>query len=169
MTDVSGQSAHVWDPFNGTRSMASILESYGITDWDEIADTISHMSDDARVFMGRRTIVTLPPDAFPARPEHDLDADLIADELDNCLDDYNPGQSDGDGDGIGNACDADYDNDGRVGFSDIVPIIRSWKSRAGDPNFNPAVDCDDNGRIGIVDFSFWRDRLGEAPGPAAGQ
>lgn len=35
----------------------------------------------------------------------DSDGDGVADEVDNCPEDYNPGQDDGDTDGVGNLCD----------------------------------------------------------------
>jgi hypothetical protein len=42
----------------------------------------------------------------------DTDNDGITDDIDNCPDDYNPGQGDVDNDGIGDACDACTDVDG---------------------------------------------------------
>jgi hypothetical protein len=42
----------------------------------------------------------------------DSDEDMIADEDDNCLESYNPDQTDTDGDGMGDACDDDDDGDG---------------------------------------------------------
>ena len=45
----------------------------------------------------------------------DTDGDGIADELDNCLNKSNPAQIDTNSDGYGNACDADYNNDGVIG------------------------------------------------------
>jgi Thrombospondin type 3 repeat len=35
----------------------------------------------------------------------DMDGDLVADDIDNCIDSYNPSQSDTDNDGVGNTCD----------------------------------------------------------------
>jgi hypothetical protein len=42
----------------------------------------------------------------------DADGDGVADTLDNCPQDPNPGQQDTDGDGEGDACDNDIDGDG---------------------------------------------------------
>jgi len=42
----------------------------------------------------------------------DTDGDGVADALDNCPQDPNPGQADTDGDGVGDACDNDIDGDG---------------------------------------------------------
>jgi hypothetical protein len=54
----------------------------------------------------------------------DTDGDGKPDSLDNCPDDYNPGQRDDDGDGVGNKCDdgstppTDTDNDGVIDADD---------------------------------------------------
>jgi len=42
----------------------------------------------------------------------DTDGDGVADAVDNCPQDPNPGQTDTDGDGAGDACDSDIDGDG---------------------------------------------------------
>jgi parallel beta-helix repeat protein len=44
-------------------------------------------------------------DFLPLLPVTDSDGDGVPDKLDNCPDDYNPGQEDSDGDGVGDACD----------------------------------------------------------------
>jgi hypothetical protein len=45
--------------------------------------------------------------------------DGVGPEIDNCTEACNPIQDDTDADDCGNLCDADYDQDGRTGFSDF--------------------------------------------------
>ena len=47
----------------------------------------------------------------------DSDGDGVDDAADNCIEDPNASQVDADGDGCGNACDADFSQDGTVGGS----------------------------------------------------
>ena len=53
----------------------------------------------------------------------DCDADGENNGTDNCLLDYNPGQSDLDNDGEGDTCDADDDNDSVDDINDNCPIV----------------------------------------------
>jgi len=56
----------------------------------------------------------------------DLDGDTICDNVDNCPEDYNPGQQDCDGDEIADACDnntTDPDGDGVDALCDNCPIV----------------------------------------------
>jgi hypothetical protein len=63
----------------------------------------------------------------------DTDGDGVADTLDNCPQDPNPGQTDTDGDGAGDACDNDIDGDGLDNATEL--------SLATDP-MNPDSDGD---------------------------
>ena len=58
----------------------------------------------------------------------DMDYDGACDDVDNCLDHYNPTQVDTDKDGVGNSCDNDRDNDGY----DADVDCNDW-----DPEVNP--------------------------------
>jgi hypothetical protein len=51
----------------------------------------------------------------------DNDGDGVPISLDNCPDDFNPGQVDMDGDSVGNVCDGDIDGDGTANDSDACP------------------------------------------------
>ena len=74
-------------------------------------------------------------------PLFDADADGIPDQYDNCIlvpngtnDNIDPyecqiSQYDGDGDGYGNACDADIDNDGVVGGTEWLFVVRESLER----------------------------------------
>jgi hypothetical protein len=52
----------------------------------------------------------------------DIDADDIPPSDDNCVDDWNPSQSDYDSDGDGDVCDDDDDNDTIPDVADICPL-----------------------------------------------
>ena len=60
-------------------------------------------------------------DAFPydATETMDTDADLVGDNADNCVTDFNPSQSNVDGDAYGDFCDDDIDGDG---LSNVVEL-----------------------------------------------
>ena len=62
------------------------------------------------------------------KPAPDTDGDSVPDYLDNCVDDYNPGQANADGDDFGDICDVcpndpddDADGDGLCGDIDNCP------------------------------------------------
>ena len=92
-------------------------------------------------------------------PDADLDLDGVVNALDNCLVVANSDQRDGDHDGIGNACDADFNNDGIVGRRDLAALVRALgtSDRVKDLNGNGVVDKND---LWILLKLF-----GRAPGP----
>jgi hypothetical protein len=103
----------------------------------------------------------------------DTDLDGIADSADNCTlapngPDLGTGscnnQEDGDVDGYGNPCDADLDNDGAAGLSDLVIINAQQKAVSTDPRWD--VDCD--GAAGLSDLVIVNaaQKAIEIPGPS---
>ncbi len=100
------------------------------------------------------------------REEPDLDSDGVTDAEDNCLVVANQTQLDSDMDGYGNACDADYNNDGGVGSLDFMRIRQAYGTTAGSPGWDPQLDADGNGSIGSVEFSLVRGSFGYPPGPS---
>ncbi|MDJ0866729.1 MAG: thrombospondin type 3 repeat-containing protein [Myxococcota bacterium] len=102
-----------------------------------------------------------------AAPALDFDEDGTGDERDNCIEVANRDQVDTDGDGWGNACDADFDQDGWVGISDFVVLREQFGRSDADPEFDPAADADSDGVVGIRDFNAFRAQFGGPPGPSA--
>lgn len=96
----------------------------------------------------------------------DVDGDGVLDVNDNCLTTPNASQTDSNFDGFGNACDADYWNDGLVDDVDFEILANAFGSSSGSPNFNPDVDFNDDGIIGASDFAFLSSQTGGPPGPS---
>ena len=95
------------------------------------------------------------------------DGDAISDAADNCLTVFNDDQLDSDEDGYGNACDADYDNDGVVTEEDLAIFQESFGLSEGEDGFNPGADLDGDGVVGAMDFSIFAGYRGGEPGPSA--
>lgn len=89
----------------------------------------------------------------------DADADGVTDALDNCTNQANVTQIDADRDGFGNACDADFDQNGIVNFSDLSRLKASFLTADGLP------DLDANGIVNFGDLARFKARFLEPPGP----
>jgi len=96
----------------------------------------------------------------------DNDGDGLADRDDNCFETPNPGQCDTDLDGYGNACDADYNDDLTVGISDFSWYRDHFELIPGDPDFDPDLDSNCDGVIGVPDFNLLRATFGKSVGPS---
>lgn len=96
----------------------------------------------------------------------DLDADGVDDAVDNCTAAPNSDQFDADQDGFGNACDADYDNDGVVTESDFAILTSAFGLVAGEDDFVAAADHDGDGVIAGSDIGFYHGRAGLPVGPS---
>jgi hypothetical protein len=100
------------------------------------------------------------------REEPDADSDGVTDAEDSCLFVANQTQLDSDQDGYGNACDADYNNDGVVGTSDFSTLRNAFGSTQGSGNWDPQLDANGDGVIGTADFTLLRAAFGIPPGPS---
>jgi hypothetical protein len=99
-------------------------------------------------------------------PVPDGDGDGIPDSQDNCLEIANPDQADANGEGFGDACDADYNDDGGVGGSDVAALAAAFGKQPGQPGWNAEMDHNGNGVVDGSDVSFGSSRFGTAPGPS---
>jgi hypothetical protein len=101
-----------------------------------------------------------------ALEEPDQDGDLVPDDEDNCLVVANADQLDTNGDGYGNACDADYDDDGTVGTSDFLALGAAFGTTSGQPGYDADIDVDGDGVIGASEFLLFGSGFGTPPGPS---
>ena len=125
---------------------------------------------------------TYCPDDPCVCPDADCEGDGISHELDNCQDVGNPAQDDTDQDDCGNICDADYDQDGVVGFSDFLEFAQNFgcPNRPAPPNppcpcigaecevymhVDPIITIPTRS-VGFVDFLRLAAQFGRIPGPS---
>ncbi|MFK8032202.1 MAG: VWA domain-containing protein [Gammaproteobacteria bacterium] len=104
---------------------------------------------------------TFLPDVTLSLLVVDSDGDGVSDDLDNCIDVENPGQTDTNGDGYGNQCDADINNDCVINFLDVVQIQDLFFSDDADADFN--VD----GTVNFIDYFVMTSSFLASPGPSA--
>lgn len=117
---------------------------------------------------------TQPPDLPDAadvfRMCEDTDGDGACDGNDNCTEVANVNQVDADGDGYGNACDADFNQDGIFGLPDwptFFVCIGQQVPGSGTPDDPDCSESDFNGDgvVGVPDYALLPP-FGTAPGPS---
>ena len=93
-------------------------------------------------------------------PIVDTDEDGFDDTIDNCIDTPNPDQRDSNADGFGNLCDADFDGNGFVNFSDLAFFRSVFASDNAD------ADLNGDGTVNFLDLARFKSRFGRPPGPS---
>lgn len=101
----------------------------------------------------------------------DADGDGVPDTLDLCIEEADPDQQDADGDDFGNACDADFNQDGFVGGPDFAVLLHCFNSTTGSqgPADDPACEESDmnaDGFVGGPDFDLFLRGFNGPPGPS---
>ena len=84
----------------------------------------------------------------------DNDSDMVGNFSDNCIDVYNPDQTDSDGDGIGDACDyvcGDANFDGIANVADVVYIINNIFRSGPEPYLAEAVEVNADAAYNLGD------------------
>jgi hypothetical protein len=89
-----------------------------------------------------------------AGPQGDFDSDGVWDHLDNCSEAVNSDQDDTDADDCGNLCDADYSQDGVVGFADFGQFAPAFNF-AGNPLQQHSETVDPLRVVGFADFGYF--------------
>lgn len=91
----------------------------------------------------------------------DTDGDTVGDTLDNCREAYNPLQEDSDADGYGNRCDADFDQNCMVDFTDLLFMKARFLATGNLPE-----DMTGDGVINFEDLALLKAAFAAPPGPS---
>ena len=100
-------------------------------------------------------------DIFP-----DTDGDGITDNADNCTLHANVNQRDSNRDGIGNACDADFNDDGATNSADLMQFKQNFGRPVANSDFKRSLDLNSDDVIDRSDYRLLKKLYGKAPGPS---
>lgn len=100
-------------------------------------------------------------DTYSVTTASDVDSDGIIDSLDNCTNIANADQLDTDGDLYGNACDADFNNDGIVNSLDTGSFKADFFTTG-----NVETDLNSDNIVNSLDLGLYKQRFTFAPGPS---
>lgn len=89
----------------------------------------------------------------------DGDGDGVSDPDDNCVAVANRTQANCDGDDRGDACDADYNNDGWVDMGDFVIFSRQLARSESGVAFDSCADANGDGKLADEDLQFMMEAL----------
>ncbi len=109
---------------------------------------------------GPSIIASLGADNLTALGEPDADGDGVPDAVDDCTLVENPTQLDADQDGFGNACDADFDQNGVVNAQDLARLKQVFFRN------DPDADLNGDGVVNAVDLARLKASFFKAPGPS---
>ncbi len=132
-------------------------------DWARFADTSAYFIE---VLLMHEAGIDTDYNPEPPPCASDADTDGACDPEDNCAAVPNADQRDTNRDGYGNACDADFDDDGRAGGSDFLALGSAFGAATPDPRYDEDVDADGDGRIGAPEYLLLGASFARAPGPS---
>ncbi|MBI5618454.1 MAG: thrombospondin type 3 repeat-containing protein [Gammaproteobacteria bacterium] len=120
------------------------------------------------LFAGTDMLASASSGFTPFGDNLDTDKDGVEDYRDNCTLVPNPGQLDSDGDGYGNACDGDFNNDGKTNSLNLGLFKKVFGTAGADsPDLEQAGDLNGDGRVNSLDLGRFKQLFGKAPGPSA--
>jgi hypothetical protein len=131
--------------------------------WARFADTSAYFIE---VLLMHEAGIDTSHDPEPPPCASDADGDGVCDAEDVCTAVADAAQRDTDRDGYGNACDADWNGDGRVGGADLLVLGRAFGAVSPDPRYDEDVDADGDGVIGGREYLLLGASWGRAPGPS---
>jgi len=99
-------------------------------------------------------------------PDGCSDGDGVPDDADNCLNKFNAAQDDTDHDYCGNLCDADYNQDGRVGIGDFGKCLAPFFGLPNSELCQHVEPISPNSVVNVADFGYFSSAFGGIPGPS---